>query len=635
MTPEEQEYAEYQEYLAYLNASEATQKPQGTDLFSTTAANTFNSLASATEIDPGANPFGQAGIDLTKQRAGEQVGKFALETGVPLAAGAASGPVIGATQGLPLLGRAAGYAASGLLDAGINYAGQKIEQDIGLASPTTGKQDFDSALTTAAVDFAVPSVAEVGVGALRGTSGLVNDPKALGRYWGATANDANRAITRKTPDQAISELMENPEFKSQVVGNASVNRAFDNLQEMKAATGADIGARYKEAGNLSIDSQSILSDPRITNLTAQLQNPYALGSSKKMISPVLDDVLPILQQFPEHSIANLWQVRRQIDDSINFARKTKDLSYDQATAQQLRNVLSDHITAAIERTGVKDLVDLNQRYNNLSIVEIPLGKRSGQMSDNNFIGYDITQLGKMGAYLKGSAGYAAGDALLPGSGLIAGALAPVVAGNPGRAALFNVAEASQGIPSGVGMLTAMTTNMPIPRSQDLPRSWKAVKTDSMHLSNLEAIAATLGLLPPGTNLADLPDAVGKQILGAIATQVPGVFEKVPDKINVIDGQFMDPTGKSVVVNDAINMPAEERAKRIGGVWNNQYVPPSQQPKAQPTPLPALPVTIDRATEALTSGLTPSSNVPLDLSYDNATTRTLEQLTEAQSLHALN
>lgn len=168
-----------------------------------------------------------------------------------------------------------------------------------------------------------------------------------------------------------------------------------------------------------------------------------------------------------------------------------------------------------------------------------------------------------------------------------------------------------------------------------PRSWALVKTNMEHLQNIGMIAMQLGLVRSIEEFSQLPDAVGKQMLGAVAMQAPQIFEQNPDRINVVDRQFMDPTGKSVVVNDAINMPAEERAKRIGGVWNNQYVPPSQQPKAQPTPLPALPVTIDRATEALTSGLTPSSNVPLDLSYDNATTRTLEQLTEAQSLHALN
>lgn len=616
--------------------AEWNQPVKADNIFQSNAQETFTDLSNASRLDPSLNPITnpQVGIDLTNRKSAQQTAQFALENiAAPAAVSAVTGPmgVAASRLGSPLA-RMGVYAAEGATDAAINYGAQKLSQELG-APQTTGMQDANQALDTVALDTILPSSLDAITQPVRGLSSMVNSPKALSRQWGATATQANETVARKTPAAAVEELMSNPEFRDNVVGNTSVNRAYDYLREMKRSTGADIGMRYQQAGNLTIDTTNIVGDPRIQEYLSKLGNPYVTEGNKKAIQGTFNQFMPILGSSPNHSISNLWMLRQQVDDMIDFAKQNKDLGLDANAAYALRDTLSDHITSAIERSGVKDLKDLNQRYNNLAILEEPLGKRSGQINDNNMLGFDTLGVRKMGAAIQsGLAGGAVGALFGGPAGVAAGIAAPLVLGNPGRATLFNVADKADMFGPAASSIIAATPDIlgtGAPRPPQLPRDWQSIKTDSQHLNAVEMIAKNLGLMMPEESLTSVPDEIAKKAVGAVAEAMPQFFMQTPDKVNAISGEYQNQMHKDVIVRQALSeLPPEQRALVIGGSFRNKYVPTSSAPPLKaPQPL-ELPNLISRVASAGSA----FQDTPTDYSYDNSTTSQLEQLTDAEKRH---
>lgn len=167
------------------------------------------------------------------------------------------------------------------------------------------------------------------------------------------------------------------------------------------------------------------------------------------------------------------------------------------------------------------------------------------------------------------------------------------------------------------------------RDLPAPRGWAQIKSSPEHLFKVGQAAVALGLIASSEQLLSLPDEVGKQVVGQVAAQIPSLFTPTPDGINAIDDKFVTPMDKDVVVERALDMEAADRAEIIGNAFKNKYVP-TTTPTPPTAPLPALPMTIEKFTQALEL---PAPAPILDSSFDGEQDAVVRELQEAISLHA--
>lgn len=161
-----------------------------------------------------------------------------------------------------------------------------------------------------------------------------------------------------------------------------------------------------------------------------------------------------------------------------------------------------------------------------------------------------------------------------------------------------------------------------------PRGWALIKASAKHLGNIGMLGMQLGLLPDPTALLQMPDDQAQKVVGIIAGAFPQAFEPTPDRVNVIDNKFQDPMSKDSVVAQSLDLPAEDRAMRIGASFHNRYVPPRPQEQPQQPP-PALPHVMEQmkrwASEPMPTPSQPTASADLMSQMDN--------LTRSKSLHA--
>lgn len=129
------------------------------------------------------------------------------------------------------------------------------------------------------------------------------------------------------------------------------------------------------------------------------------------------------------------------------------------------------------------------------------------------------------------------------------------------------------------------------RAMPAPRGWSQIKTNMGHLTNVGTLAMQLGLVNSVEQLANMPDALAKQVVGQTAAAAPMAFVQTPDNVNVIDNKYVNPQDKDLIVQEALNKSPADRAKIIGASFKNEYVPssPPEAPRTQQAPAPTLPL----------------------------------------------
>lgn len=161
-----------------------------------------------------------------------------------------------------------------------------------------------------------------------------------------------------------------------------------------------------------------------------------------------------------------------------------------------------------------------------------------------------------------------------------------------------------------------------------PRGWTQIKSSFNDLNNVGMIAVSLGLVKQPQDLLSLPDDLARRIVGQVAAAAPQAFVPTPDKVNVIDGQFQDPLGKEVVINQSLELASNERAMRIGATFTNKYLPSTPAAPVL-TQKPALPVTMDKLMGAFDD--VPQTSA-VDSSYDKSQSSNMSQLEKMTALH---
>lgn len=162
-------------------------------------------------------------------------------------------------------------------------------------------------------------------------------------------------------------------------------------------------------------------------------------------------------------------------------------------------------------------------------------------------------------------------------------------------------------------------------NQPIPRAWAAIKNNAQNFGKFTQLAMGTGAISDPNSLANLPDQIGTKIAGAIAGMVPQAFEQTPDKVNVVDNQFQDSTGKDLVMRDALDRPVSERAKIMSNAFQNKYIPSDVKQEAQPPELPGP----DLA--QLNKDLTFNSAAS-DFSYDKQTSSLVDELMQKVQIH---
>lgn len=149
-----------------------------------------------------------------------------------------------------------------------------------------------------------------------------------------------------------------------------------------------------------------------------------------------------------------------------------------------------------------------------------------------------------------------------------------------------------------------------------PRNVVALKSDPNNLMNVGLAAKKMGLLADPQELIVAPPEVAQKVIGAVAAANPQMFESNPDMANVIDDKFQDPMSRDRVVMSSMDLEPRERAMRIGASFANKYVPPTAPMTPMQAPTPALPATLSRLSENVSSVFKPNSPAQ-DYSYDKS------------------
>ena len=111
------------------------------------------------------------------------------------------------------------------------------------------------------------------------------------------------------------------------------------------------------------------------------------------------------------------------------------------------------------------------------------------------------------------------------------------------------------------------------QTKPIPRGWAQIKSSFQDLTNVGQIAMGMGLIGSIDQLTQMPDEQAKQVVGIVAMQAPQVFEPTPDKVDVLDGQYLNPMQKDGLTRQALEKDPATRYEVIGkGTLENKYVP---------------------------------------------------------------
>lgn len=248
-------------------------------------------------------------------------------------------------------------------------------------------------------------------------------------------------------------------------------------------------------------------------------------------------------------------------EALRFYRK----QLDGVVKDRIKSVLGDEVASAFTKAG--ENISMTKTYS-------PMVERFQ------------TQTGE--AFAPGSA-----KRVPPGSGPLgtSGKIGGVVDSlTPGRA---NARMQAQALTREGDMIRQLQqlVSFRMNQTKPIPRGWAQIKSSFHDLTNVGQIAISMGIVGSLEELTQMPDEQAKQVVGLIAAQAPMLFEPTPDKVDVFDGQFLNPMQKDGLTKQALEKDPKTRFKVIGqGTTQNKYVPlATELPEAvKPTnPVPGI------------------------------------------------
>jgi hypothetical protein len=169
-----------------------------------------------------------------------------------------------------------------------------------------------------------------------------------------------------------------------------------------------------------------------------------------------------------------------------------------------------------------------------------------------------------------------------------------------------------------------------------PRGWAEVKNNLQHLTTVGNVAMSLGLVNSIEQMQRLPEESGKRLIAQVAQAAPEIF--VPPEGNYLsfaDGKLNSPIDQDQHKAAALDMPAADRARVIGSLFDgNKYQPATKtQAPAMPQQPAALPATMEKLNQSLDYGL---RSAPMeDSSYDQSQSSMLDELNKMTLIHGMN
>ena len=117
----------------------------------------------------------------------------------------------------------------------------------------------------------------------------------------------------------------------------------------------------------------------------------------------------------------------------------------------------------------------------------------------------------------------------------------------------------------------------------LPKDWSQIKGNQQSLNLFSGILQMIGLIPPNASAEDLPDAAAKAAVLQASQIAPMAFQPNAEGYqSVANGQFYDPMEKMAHMESAMDLPPQERAKVMGGLFDRgKYVPLGASPMQTP------------------------------------------------------
>lgn len=162
----------------------------------------------------------------------------------------------------------------------------------------------------------------------------------------------------------------------------------------------------------------------------------------------------------------------------------------------------------------------------------------------------------------------------------------------------------------------------------LPRDFNQIKKDPSLSSLFTKVLQGIGLIPADASAEELPDTLGKNAVIQVAQIAPMLFQSPAGGYqSAANGKLNDPAEQDAHKMAALDLPAEERARVIGALFDGNKYQPINQNQSPVAPAQKAP---DISLSSLSSGIDSALNSAPRETSDAASM--LSQLTNAESAH---
>lgn len=434
-----------------LVAREVARGNTGADREEQRAAQEYlDSFEAREEANPVAGTLGEVGSDLAT---------LALTGGGGLAArgGTAVGEAVLARAGTGLASRALGSAArlgtEGAIEGAI-LGGEDVLTEAALGDTELTGERLATGIGFGALLGAGTGAALGGTGRLLGEAGKRSvtaarrraeqlipqiqeavSPEGLQRFAQETAFRSLRPVKRYTDRAArqaggIEGVGEILLRRNVVTNDATLETMATRLDELVPQVGDEISSIVRRADTIPGVRPNA---QRIRAKVQELQEQFATaatGSQRRIARQLEDELRPFFQQLDEAgeegiSAEQVWMLRRELDDSINWRVRSQDSPPKLNEAlQDVRRLVEDEVDATVQRAGREVGEDLGQAYRNAKrdyagLVlsrDVAADRLSREAANRSFSLTDYM------SGIVGAAGTGALDLGVPGAGLAAGFL---------------------------------------------------------------------------------------------------------------------------------------------------------------------------------------------------------------------
>lgn len=536
-------------------------------------------------------------------------------------------PQMKIAESAPYLSRIARYGANAFSQAVGVQGGNEVAQQFDLAPARTIPQDIEDIETNTVVGAAIPAVFDTigSIGTSLKNTGDRFTESSIGARVKDFTNSRKRTGAWEGDSGALETRLSGAIREEAKAGTFPALRRPAAVESSVTATKEGFG---QQIGSIVEELDQVGLAPQLNLTKAQQVVNEAPFNLRADLQSQLDSFSETLQLW-DGSARGLHKARSAIGSTAyrptpnspaqKLDRRLQQALYGDMT-DALDGVMQQGIAAgAIPPERAMQLAEANRRYGNLKQVE--------DVVTDAALSAQHQQYGPWQRALWTTTGFGVPMAAAYQAGGLPGALSVYTMGmlSRTRAGQAFLGAVSKGGGAAMELLGEVANNPYMVRGLSLaalPRDWDVVKNDP---AAKETIAMKMGIPPEQFN--SLPEPAQKEIHKQIISIDPDNAEPTPNNLNIVNGEYVSPLEKDAVVKEALGLSPSERAKVIGGSFQNKAILPSQAtlaPRVNYAP-PSMDIS------SLNSSLDSALSQP-DLTYDNSSSAVLDELTSAQERH---